>query len=281
MCHVAQSRAILSFVNALFNSRVVSACSDTCGSTAHEREGAVSFLSAVHFEDRVQELLAAKDGSATVMVLSKTNAALVEAAVRAMDAGVRFTVPERFMALLRQCAVLGTATCAAGKGSLCAAPCLHASAVVSGDAYAEGDADSDTSWRQVARALVSNFGGGVSAFKVLVRLIGFCGVSRSGGVASEGQRTTPALHFSTVHTAKGQEADHVFVQPDVFDGQAEPWPPEDASSPTSSAAAQTQRRNVQYVAVTRARKSVTLLYRPALQPELTQLKQLLTRPTAS
>ena len=197
-----------------------------------------------------------KDES-TRAVLARTNRELLVAVIAAVDLGVPFRSPDlvlpiedpRIDELLARCA-----------NPLAAAP-LPALAAVRDAVQAEGlsmmaggraatDDDGPTSTELVTALL-----GWAPSFATLGELA--AGIDRRRAALADLRRDDASLTLATAHGTKGLEWDHVIVLADGFPGRRAI---SDAAEPER---ALEEERRLAYVAWTRARRSLTLLFDPA------------------
>jgi superfamily I DNA/RNA helicase len=199
------------------------------------------------------------DGS-TRAILARTNRELLPAVVAAVEAGVPFRAPDlplpiedpRLDALLARAAALeaGGPIDRAAPGPLPALgrlrSALRATELASPTENPDEPAESDlaTALLGWAAALPS-----VEALRDAVR-------DRRARLA-ELRRDDAALTLATAHGTKGLEWDHVLVLADGFPGRRS------IADATEPERALEEERRLAYVAWTRARRSLTLLYDPA------------------
>lgn len=193
------------------------------------------------------------DGS-TRAVLARTNRELLVAVVAAVELGVPFRSPDlslpiedpRLDALLD--AVTGSAD---GETGLLPALGRLRAAVAAEDAI-DGAADPDGSTRADLVTAMLGWAAGMAAAGVLRAAV----ADRRARLAAL-RRDDAALTLATAHGTKGLEWDHVLVLADGFPGRRSI---SDATEPERTLE---EERRLAYVAWTRARRSLTLLYDPA------------------
>jgi superfamily I DNA/RNA helicase len=195
------------------------------------------------------------DGS-TRAVLARTNRELLVAVVAALDLGVPFRAPDLALVIEdpRLDELLGARDLASvGAGDRRLLPALGA---LRGRVLAEDAPTADAELDEPSRAdLVTALLGWAPRFGGITALHDAVEARRAR--LAELRRDDAALSLATAHGTKGLEWDHVLVLTDGFPGRRSV---SDAAEPER---ALEEERRLAYVAWTRARRSLTLLYDPS------------------
>jgi superfamily I DNA/RNA helicase len=199
------------------------------------------------------------DDASTRAVLARTNRELLAAVIAALELRVPFRAPDlslpledpRLDGLLERAADLTAVSLRAPilvtLGELRAAVIAEAAAVADDASLAEdGPTEVD---------LVTALVGWAPAMRDHAELAG--AVAERRALLAELRRDDAALTLATAHGTKGLEWDHVVVLADGFPGRRS------IADATEPERALEEERRLAYVAWTRARRSLTLLFDPA------------------
>ena len=190
------------------------------------------------------------DDDSTRAVLARTNRELLPAIVVALTLGLPFRAPR--VELLLDSPLVDDALVRAAESSADGAPLL----VVLGRVRDASTGDPEV--REVATALLG-WAAGVPDAKDVAAMTGVIAAIRAR--LAELRRDDAALTLATAHATKGLEFDHVVVT----GMEAGRFPSARAvGEAEDTARAYEEERRLAYVAWTRARRSLTLLYDPAV-----------------